>query len=194
MPRSYDDRAYPQGPQISPHPIVGGRVTPKNPLRGRKRVGPIGAIVPGDDVEVARELARLRMGRGGKLRRLEEFPIKVISDAGTLTTGDGKFIFVASKEMEGWELVWAQAYITTVSSSGDVEIMLRDVGNAVDLLDEYLTIDEGDFHSSTSAQQMEITGGTVVVNERTRYAIDVDTAGTGAKGLGVCLFFLPRKK
>lgn len=51
MARSYDDRRYPAGPKVEP-----GKTSP---LRGPKRVGPIGAIVPGDDVEVAREIERL---------------------------------------------------------------------------------------------------------------------------------------
>lgn len=64
MARSYDHRSYPQGPGIQPGPPDdSGSGKKKTALRGRKRLGPIGAIVPGDDVEVARELARLRKPR-----------------------------------------------------------------------------------------------------------------------------------
>jgi hypothetical protein len=52
MARSYDPRQLPGGPAYD----EGGR----RAFRGKRRIGPIGAIVPGDHVEVARELARLR--------------------------------------------------------------------------------------------------------------------------------------
>lgn len=49
MSRSWDSRRHPSGPPEQ-------KVTP---LRGPKRTGPIRGVVPGDDVEVAREIARL---------------------------------------------------------------------------------------------------------------------------------------
>ena len=51
MARSYPSKRFPGGPYIEP------QVMPA--LRGPKRTGPIGELVPGDDVEVARILARL---------------------------------------------------------------------------------------------------------------------------------------
>lgn len=53
MARSFDTRHSPAGPEYAPG---------KRALRGAKRVGPIGAILPGDDLEVAREIARLQDG------------------------------------------------------------------------------------------------------------------------------------
>ena len=80
------------------------------PLRGPKRTGPIRAIVPGDDVEVAREIARLWDGLRKLARRVPiqpergHFSIKVVADDTTVTTGDGKFIFTIPADLNGTRL------------------------------------------------------------------------------------------
>lgn len=71
MPRSFDDRSFPRGPEVHP-PHTDSSDMARTALRGRKRLGPIGAIVPADHVEVARELARLRKPRPKRRK-----PVKV---------------------------------------------------------------------------------------------------------------------
>jgi hypothetical protein len=51
MARSYDPRTNPGGPEYQPN---------RKALRGPKRIGPVGKIIPGDHLEVAREIERIR--------------------------------------------------------------------------------------------------------------------------------------
>lgn len=127
------------------------------------------------------------------------YQIKVFMDDETVQTGDGAFIFVVPYDLDRSHLLSCNIYVTTVSSSGLVTVQLRNVGNTHDMLSVPLTIDSGEFSAETAATPAEIDttmndiypypdpNNTVYFNDR--IAIDVDTAGTGAMGLGVMLGF-----
>ena len=118
------------------------------------------------------------------------YPIKVISDTQTLATGDGQFSFLvtAAEHLGGRTLVEVGAYVTTVSSSGTPTIQIRKVGVG-DLLSTRITIDVGDKSSDDAATPPVIGGTYALVSTGDVFAIDVDVAGTGARGLGVILRF-----
>lgn len=115
--------------------------------------------------------------------------IKVIDDATTLTTGDGKFIFAIPSELNGYNLTAAIAFVTTVSSSGTPTIQIRNVTQAADMLTTRITIDANEYTSSTAAAAAVIDTANDDVAAYDLIAIDVDVAGTGAKGLGLILTF-----
>jgi hypothetical protein len=115
--------------------------------------------------------------------------IKVFSDTATLATGDGRFIFACSDDMDGMDLVDADAYVTTVSSSGAPTVMIRNITQTADMLSTAITIDASEFTSYTAATPPVVNTATDDVAVGDRIAIDVDGAGTGAKGLGVILTF-----
>lgn len=114
---------------------------------------------------------------------------KIISDGSVLATGDGQFIFAISDDLDGLSLVDADAYVTTVSSSGTPTIQIRNVTDAVDMLSTRITIDASEFTSYTAAAPPVINVGNAQVTTGDLVAIDVDVAGTGARGLGVILSF-----
>lgn len=117
-----------------------------------------------------------------------EFDIKVISDADTLATGDGQFIFAIPEDLNGLNLLSAHAYVTTVSSSGTPTVQIRNVTQAgVDMLSTRVTIDASEYTSYTAATAHVVDTANDDVATGDRIAIDVDVAGTGAKGLGVIL-------
>ncbi len=117
------------------------------------------------------------------------FEIKVIADDDTLATGDGQFIFAIPKDLNGANLVEAQAYVTTVSSSGLPTVQIRNVTQTADMLTTKITIDGSEFTSYTAATPRVIDTANDDVATGDRIAIDVDVAGTGAMGLGVLLAF-----
>lgn len=130
------------------------------------------------------------------------YEIKVFADADALdgnlpdaatvvSTGNGKFIFAIPLPLNLYWLTTAEAFITTVSSSGAVNVMIRNVTDAVDMLSTAITIDSGDFTSYAAATPSVINYANAQVTTGDRIAIDVDGAGTGAKGLGVILGFTP---
>jgi len=108
----------------------------------------------------------------------------------TLTTGNGKAYFTIPLEMNGKNLVSVSASLTTVSTSGLPNVQIANVTDAVDMLSTALTIDANELtsYTATTPAVIDTTKDDVVTGDLLR--IDVDGAGTGAKGLQVTLGFL----
>jgi hypothetical protein len=115
--------------------------------------------------------------------------LKIMADATTVTTGDGKLIFCIPSDLNGWNLVDADAFVTTVSSSGAPTVQIRNITQTADMLSTLITIDANEFTSYTAATAPVIDTNNDDVATGDLIAIDVDGAGTGAKGLGVILVF-----
>jgi hypothetical protein len=135
---------------------------------------------------------------GYRIRQLERRPsprsvpiycIKVFSDEVTVITGDGRFIFAIDEDVGGRSLTKVEIYVTTVSSSGIVRVQIRNITGAGDMLSTRVQIDAGEFHSKDASTVYVINVANATVAHGDRIAIDVDDAGTGAKGLGVSLTF-----
>lgn len=129
-------------------------------------------------------------GLSGSIYGKKIVQVKVFDDATALATGDGKAIFCIPPELNGMNLVDADAFVTTVSSSGNPTVMIRNVTDSADMLSTAITIDASEFTSYTAATAPVINTATDDVVTGDRIAIDVDGAGTGAKGLGVILTFM----
>ncbi len=119
------------------------------------------------------------------------FHIKVDTDTTTLAIGDGKRIIALEDDLNGMVLVAAEAYVTTVSSSGLPTIQIRNLTDSVDMLTTKITIDASEFtsYTATTRSVVDIAADDVATGDR--ISIDCDVAGTGAKGLGVHLTFGP---
>lgn len=115
--------------------------------------------------------------------------LKVVPDAGAVITGDGQIIFCVSSDLNGLNLTDAQAFVTTVSSSGTPTVQIRNVTDSFDMLSTRITIDASEFTSYTAAVPPVIDGAHDDVATGDLIAVDIDVAGTGAKGLGVILTF-----
>lgn len=146
---------------------------------------------------LAAALGRLTR-RVAKLERLEaaagqvaggRFVIKVFHDTEVVTTGNGKFIFAIPEDIGGANLVVAEAFVTTVSSSGFLTIQIRNVSQAADMLTERIRVDQSEFTSYTASQVPVIDTANDDVATGDLIAVDVDAAGTLAYGLGVILGF-----
>lgn len=116
--------------------------------------------------------------------------------APALAVGDGQLIWAITEDLDGCTLSKADAFITTVSSSGLVTVQLRNATRAVDMLSTRITIDAGEFTSYTAATPAVIddagSPARSIVFRGNLIAVDVDVAGSGAKGLGVILVFSRR--
>lgn len=104
-----------------------------------------------------------------------------------LAVGDGKFIHLVSRDMEGLDLVDAEAYVTTVAS-GAIIIQIRNVMTGLDLLSTRIQIDSGEKNSKDGTAAV-VNRSNSEVSWGDHIAIDVDSAGSGSKGLGVVLTF-----
>lgn len=115
----------------------------------------------------------------------------LVSDPGgdAITTGDGKAYFRVPSVMNGWNLVGVAASLTTASSSGVPTIQIRNSTQAADMLSTRITIDANETDSSTAAAAAVIDTANDDVATGDKIHIDIDVAGTGAKGLWVELIF-----
>ncbi len=118
--------------------------------------------------------------------------IKVTGDRPTdavLTTGDGQFIFEISSDMDGTSLVDIESFVSTVSTSGNPTVQIRNITQGHDMLTTKCSIDANEFVSADAATPAVINTSNDEVAHKDLLAIDVDVSGTGAKGLGVILSF-----
>jgi len=125
----------------------------------------------------------------GSVMGTKTVQLKIVDDATVLTTGDGKLIFCIPPELNGMNLVDVDAMISTVSSSGAPLVQIRNVTDSADMLSTRITIDATEFTSYTAETAPVIDGTHDDVATGDRIAIDVDGAGTGAKGLAIILSF-----
>ena len=127
---------------------------------------------------------------GLKWQLTKDIEVKVIDDTTTLTTGDGKVIVCIPASLGGADLTAAHAFVTTVSSSRNLPtVQIRNVTQTADMLTTRITIDASEFTSYSAAAAPVIDTGNDDVATGDLIAVDVDVAGTGAKGLGVILTF-----
>jgi hypothetical protein len=91
--------------------------------------------------------------------------------------------------LNGRNLTEAHAFVSTVSSSGLPTVQIRNITKAADMLSTRITIDASEFTSYTAATAPVIDTAHDDVSTGDLIAIDIDVAGTGAKGLGVVLTF-----
>jgi hypothetical protein len=135
-------------------------------------------------------------GLGHGMRQLERRPTdgKFVILIGTPTTavavGDAQQILGIPEDLDETSLVAVGAYVTTVSSSGLVTVQIRNITQAnADMLSTKITIDANEKDSKTAATQAVINLTVDDVLWGDQIAVDVDVAGTGAKGLAVRLAF-----
>lgn len=140
------------------------------------------------------------------------YEIKLFADDDVIETGNGRFIFEVPYNLDKGRLRYVNAYVTTVSSSGLVTVQIHNVGTVsnpvgMDMLSTPMTIDANEKSAEDAATPWVIkdtfadTGGDPSYSEygfpyadytvfyRQQLRIDIDTAGTGAMGLGVMLGF-----
>lgn len=108
-----------------------------------------------------------------------------------ITAGNGKAYLPITSVLAGRELTAVRATLTTVSSSGTVSVQVRRnrAGVDADMLTTNVTIDVSEASSASAATPAVINTGNDDVADDDFVYIDIDLAGTGAKGLAVTLHF-----
>jgi len=108
-----------------------------------------------------------------------------------ISIGDGiaGFQYRIPAEMNGWNLVGVAASVTTASSAGTPTFQIHNITQAADMLSTALTIDVSEMDSATAATPAVIDAVNDDVATANKLRVDVDTAGTGTKGLSISLTF-----
>lgn len=115
---------------------------------------------------------------------IKDFMTIAVSDESTaITTGTAKVTFRAPFAMTLYQI--PRASLSTASSSGNPAIDINVGGSSI--FTTTLTIDATEKTSTTAATAAVL--GTTSIADDAEITIDIDTAGTGAKGLKVILYF-----
>jgi hypothetical protein len=118
--------------------------------------------------------------------------IQVIADATTLTTGDGKAYLFIPSDLNGWNLVDADACVTTVGTGATLTtIQIHNLTDGNDMLSTRITLDASEKTSFTAATQPVIntTYDDVATGDQLRIDVDAIANTTAPKGLSVILVF-----
>lgn len=115
------------------------------------------------------------------LRVLECIAISVVSESTTVTTGTAKRTF---RMPFAFTLESVRASLSTASSSGIPTVDINEGGSTI--LSTKLTIDANELTSTTAATAAVISDTSLA--DDAEMTIDIDVAGTGAKGLKVYLY------
>jgi hypothetical protein len=109
-----------------------------------------------------------------------------------LTTGDGKAYLPIPSQLDGWTLIDADAYVSTVGSNATTVQLARERGNTssptvADMLSTKITIDGSEHYSYFASTQPVINSANADLATGDAIRVDVDGAGSGAKGLVIIL-------
>lgn len=106
-----------------------------------------------------------------------------------IAVGDGQAYAVIPAALNGYHLVAAHAHLVTPSTSGTPAIQLRNTRLGADMLTTPITIDPNEKNSYTASAPAVIDTANDDVQTGDEIRIDVDVAGTNAKGLILMLTF-----
>lgn len=93
------------------------------------------------------------------------------------------------EDLDNSDLVKVEAYVTTASSSGLVQVSIYNETQAHGMLSTPVSIDVGDLNSKDATTPAVVGSPNVAWGDHLR--VDVDGAGTGATGLGLVCYFKP---
>jgi hypothetical protein len=119
----------------------------------------------------------------GFYRQIE---LMVFDPATAITTGDNKIQAVIPFDAI---LVGAYAQVDTPSTSGTVDVTLMD-GWSEDILSGKIQIEVGEYSSHTASLQPDILTSKKLFARHDIIAVNIDSIGTGTKGLIITLYFV----
>jgi hypothetical protein len=122
-----------------------------------------------------------------------EFTLLVTDPNGdALSVADGVAFFPLSSRLNGMDLVSLTGQLTTASTAGGdgaVSIQLHNVTDASDVLTVNLTFDQGETTTASAAAGVDIDEAEDDVNTDDQWRVDIDAAGTDAKGLSLTFVY-----
>lgn len=133
------------------------------------------------DTTISRSAAGVIAVEGIPLRSTESFCVAASDETTALTTGTAKVTF---RMPYAFTLTGIRGSINTVSSSGAPVVDVNEAGSTIMTTNKVL-IDVSEKTSTTAATAPTLTDTSLA--DDAEMTIDIDTAGTGAKGLKICL-------
>jgi len=107
--------------------------------------------------------------------------------------GAGDITFTIPEELDGWDLINAQASIEIAGTTGTYDMQIHNVTTAVDMLSTVITIDSTELTSYTAATPSVVDAANDDVSTGDKIRFDVDSVHT-TEGFGeqaILTFALP---
>ena len=153
----------------------------------------IGVCIPYSDATATPTANKIPIADSNKLidNWISKTVVIQVSDPNgdAITSGNGKAFFTVPVSLNGCNIIDVDASLTTASTSGTPTIQIRNVTDSQDVLSTRITVDANEKTSYTASTQPVINTSYDDVSTGDQLAIDIDVAGTGAKGLSVILIF-----
>jgi len=112
----------------------------------------------------------------------------VVEPTTDCATGDGKAYFHVPNALTGYNVTDVHAECITAGVTGTMDIQLRNVTQAADILSTKLTINSTETGSDTAAPPgIDVTEDDLTENDLIAVDVDAIHSGTAAKGLIVTL-------
>lgn len=108
---------------------------------------------------------------------------RVVPSTVLVSAGDAQDYWTVPEELNGHNLINAQAAVDNPSSSGALSLMIHNATDGVDLLSDPIIIEEGEQNSYTAKSQSAVDANHDDLSTGDRIRFDVDEEGTGTKGL-----------
>lgn len=137
----------------------------------------------GAAVDLAAGTKYVQLAATSRFLNLEHITVACSDETTAITTGDAIVTFPMPPYATTLLAVYAS--LSTSSSSGAVTVDLNEGGSTI--LSTKITIDQSETDSDTAATPAVISDAALAA--RARVSVDIDGAGTGAKGLKVTLVY-----
>lgn len=129
-------------------------------------------------------------GRWQNINTTPNYLVKVFADDETVVTGDKAFVWPIPEDVDQYQLWYVEAACTDGANSGVVQVDLFNMTQAVALLSTKIEINSGEHHSHGSTPLPVVNLANSQVDWMDLIRIDVDSAGSGRKGLAVNFVFM----
>lgn len=115
--------------------------------------------------------------------------LRIYGITGELFVDDGEGYFTIGSDINGMDLISAHACVYTPSTLGQVTLQIHNDTDGFDMLTTPITIDANEYSSYTAATPPVVNTSYDDVATGDRIRIDVDSVGTGTRGLDIILVF-----
>jgi len=149
--------------------------------------------IPSIEEELLKHLERIRALEALVFQVDAQFDIKVTADSTFFIVGNGKFFWMVPSDLDGWFLVEVEAFLSTAGSTSTT-VQIANTTTGFDMLTTVMTIDSSERTTCTAAIPPVISTTRDLVTACDILRIDIDLAGTGAKGLGVIATFARERR
>ncbi len=119
--------------------------------------------------------------------------LKLYNEGSAIASGDGKGYFSVPAALNGMNLTSVGGHLYTAATSGVVQVQIRNVTSAVDMLSAAKLLEwdvtEKDTATAAAASAAVINTANDGVATGEEIAVDIDAAASGAKGMEIRLTF-----